>query len=711
MRKKVILAISMSISFIVLIISVFFLGKAVIDKKRENATDTDENANISENDGTIPHIGENGNWWIGSSDTGFKAIGTDGKDGKDGMNGSDGSDGKDGDTPYIKNGIWWIGQTNTGIRAEGQNGIDGKDGERGDDGDTPFIKNGTWWIGEIDTGVAAVGKDGKDGEDGKPGEDGATPYVFGGTWWIDGYDTGVVAEGKNGVDGIDGNGIIDVKIEDGYFYLMFSDNEGIWRNIGKISSEIPTEDDAGLDYYILPDGTYGVKAGKQLYLDKITIPEKHLGKTVSAILPDAFSGAVNLESIEIPEFIAEIGDNAFADCKKLSSIKLPETISVIGKNVFSGCENITIYAAADSKPDGWDINYNPDSRPVIFSCNSDVKITSDGLRYKVTPENKITVLGYTGSSYSLLIPEKIEDKNVTEIAENAFEGSAGILSVTIPNTVTSIGKGAFKGCCRLVEVYNLTKMNMTLGDNAFGGITKYAKAIHTSAAEDSILEDFESEFVFINFESKYHLVYYTGNEKSIVLPESCNGSPYVVNDYAFYGISNIESIVISEKITSIGAYSFAECRSVTSLYFGASNLTMLNDESNAFLGLGRNSSGVSLTVGKGVNNLPAKLFATNIDNAESSPKITEVFFEIGSVCKSIGARAFMNVYSLTDITIPGSVEKIEAKAFSGCSSLVYVKAEGLFFANNTVPVYFNSDFEMNAKYLTDTYADTELKRQ
>ena len=91
-----------------------------------------------------------------------------------------GEDGEDGDTPYIgSNGNWWIGTTDTGVRANGKNsssgsdgsdgrdGRDGKDGEDGEDGLTPFIgSNGNWWIGAADTGVPAAGADGAPGRDG-----------------------------------------------------------------------------------------------------------------------------------------------------------------------------------------------------------------------------------------------------------------------------------------------------------------------------------------------------------------------------------------------------------------------------------------------------------------------------------------------------------------------------------------------------------------
>lgn len=92
-------------------------------------------------DGQTPRIGDNGNWWIGTTDTGVKAKGVDGANGQ---------------TPHIgNNGHWWIGNTDTGVKAEGRDGYNGINGQNGD---TPYIGlNGNWWIGTSDTGVAASG--------------------------------------------------------------------------------------------------------------------------------------------------------------------------------------------------------------------------------------------------------------------------------------------------------------------------------------------------------------------------------------------------------------------------------------------------------------------------------------------------------------------------------------------------------------------------
>ena len=246
---------------------------------------------ISGRDGQTPHVGSNGNWFIGATDTGVKATGRDGRDGRDGLDGKDGlsayeqwrqlvgqgatdwpkdqtsmndfflflkgRDGANGITPHVgtnghwfvgstdtgvtaqglspyvgTNGNWWVGTTDTGVAAKGRDGRDGRDGT---DGRTPVIRDGHWWIGDTDTGIAAQGvrgekgekgdpgekgKDGRDGADGKDGRDGtngtngrdgqngrdgASPHIGdNGNWFIGTTDTGIAARGQNGNDGAAG---------------------------------------------------------------------------------------------------------------------------------------------------------------------------------------------------------------------------------------------------------------------------------------------------------------------------------------------------------------------------------------------------------------------------------------------------------------------------------------------------------------------------
>ena len=97
-------------------------------------------------DGVTPHIGDNGNWYVGSTDTGKPSRGATGAPGKDGADGKPGAAGADGVTPHIgDNGNWYVGSTDTGkpsrgaTGATGKDGADGKPGAAGADGITPTI--------------------------------------------------------------------------------------------------------------------------------------------------------------------------------------------------------------------------------------------------------------------------------------------------------------------------------------------------------------------------------------------------------------------------------------------------------------------------------------------------------------------------------------------------------------------------------------------
>ena len=105
-------------------------------------------------DGKTPRIGDNGNWWIGSTDTGVKAQGNTGDNGL---------------TPHVgDNGNWWVGTTDTGVKAQGEQGAPGASAI------APQVRINTetneWEISTdggktwTSTGVTATGEKGTDGD-------------------------------------------------------------------------------------------------------------------------------------------------------------------------------------------------------------------------------------------------------------------------------------------------------------------------------------------------------------------------------------------------------------------------------------------------------------------------------------------------------------------------------------------------------------------
>lgn len=122
-------------------------------------------------DGVTPHIGDNGHWYLGTTDTGKPSrgvTGAPGKGGADGKPGAAGAPGKDGHSPVVtatKSGKATTINVDGAAIATVEDGADGKPGATGADGITPHIgDNGNWYIGDDDTGKPSRGEQGPGAE-------------------------------------------------------------------------------------------------------------------------------------------------------------------------------------------------------------------------------------------------------------------------------------------------------------------------------------------------------------------------------------------------------------------------------------------------------------------------------------------------------------------------------------------------------------------
>ena len=155
--------------------------------------------------GKTPYVGDNGNWYIGADDTGKPSRGAKGEKGEKGDTGAQGIQGEKGDTgaqgpqgaagadgktPYVgDNGNWFVGSDDTGKPSRGEKGEPGSPGAKGDKGDpgaTPNLTIGS--VTTLDAGQNATASMGGTAESpvlnlgiprgakGEPGEGGGGTY-------------------------------------------------------------------------------------------------------------------------------------------------------------------------------------------------------------------------------------------------------------------------------------------------------------------------------------------------------------------------------------------------------------------------------------------------------------------------------------------------------------------------------------------------------
>ena len=237
-----------------------------------------------------------------------------------------------------------------------------------------------------------------------------------------------------------------------------------------------------------------------------------------------------------------IGDKAFSNCTSLTQLEIPSTVTSIGYWSFENCDSIKearIPTAA--------ISYVSKRRLQTLELTDGDAIPNESF-------------SGCGELRSVVI-----SGNISTIGQGAFRGCSALLSVTVGSNVTGIGEEAFQYCNKLVEVYNLSRLGISMSgaEYAHGYIAAYAKAVHLSLVEESILKSVDGEFIFAIVDGGIiYLIDYVGNETEITLPQGYGGSAYKIYQYAFNCAVEITSVAIPSSVTGIGRAAFSNCKSL-----------------------------------------------------------------------------------------------------------------------------------------------------
>ena len=312
------------------------------------------------------------------------------------------------------------------------------------------------------------------------------------------------------------------------------------------------ENERDYQYALLDDGTIEITRYKGS-ADRLAIPAKIAGKTVTSIRYSAFYSCDSLTSVSIPDSVEQIGTNLFVGCSKLKTISVSPDhpyFATIDGVLFRKADKALISYPAGIKSSTYTI---PQGIAVIgdsafFACSS---LTS------VSVPDSVTSIGdeafaLCSSLTSVSIPD-----SVTSIGDAAFHSCKSLTSVSIPNSVTSIGDAAFFSCDSLTSV-SIPDSVEQIGTNPFADCS----ALKTISVSPEHLYFATIDGVLFRKADKALISYPAGIKSSTyTIPQGIAS----IGDYAFDSCTSLTSVSIPDSVTSIGDCAFGSCTSLTSV--------------------------------------------------------------------------------------------------------------------------------------------------
>ena len=302
------------------------------------------------------------------------------------------------------------------------------------------------------------------------------------------------------------------------------------------------------------------------------------------------------------------------------------------------------------------------------SASAQETYTTDDFTYTLIDEySKVQILSYIGSDTDVVIPDRIDNKKVTSIADSAFREKS-ITSVVFGQYVESIGNNAFYSCQSLNKLDFSKSSVKTIGNCAFM-IDKSLESIEFPDSLESI-----GPYAFSCYSYGTYGSYYASNLKSVKFGSGLK----TVDEYAFYKNEKLETIEFAgNNLTSIGNNAFSSCSALTELNLSG-NKTIIR--ANAF---SYDTSLKSVTISSGVNRLCDYAFykCTALTTVELGEGLETMEGSVFRYCSSLEKVSFpeslVNIYGntfdscskLDNVKIPNNLTYIDGYVFSNCSSL------------------------------------------
>lgn len=351
----------------------------------------------------------------------------------------------------------------------------------------------------------------------------------------------------------------------------------------------------------------------------LIIPTQIEGLYVTTIAPNALRDKNKIKEAVIPNSVARVGEGAFSGCSSLESITIP----------FVGAKAGVTSSDTYQYPFGY-----------IFGTSSyDGGVATRQLYYGSSTSSTTTTTYY--------IPSSLKSVTVTggNILYGAFEGCTGLTSITIPDSVTSIGDYAFDGCKGLT--------NITIPDrvtNIGRGVFRDCTGLTSVTIPNSVTNISYSAF---------------RNCRGLTSVTIGNGVTSIGSD-AFYGCHGLTNITIPDSVTSIDQGAFQYCTGLTTVNWNATECTSAG-ESTTYPIFRDCFNLATVNIGDNVKIIPRLAF-------KDCTGVTSII--IPDSVTSIGSYAFEKCTGLTSVTIGKGVTIIDSYAFLDCTGVTNINFNG-----------------------------------
>ena len=408
---------------------------------------------------------------------------------------------------------------------------------------------------------------------------------------------------------------------------------------------------------------------------------------VTSVAPQVIYGCQNVRKVIIPDTVTTLCNNAFEECGKgkIREFVLPDSVTHIGKQAF-GIDNPWINTFEDSyviinrqlyqyKGNDTSVTIPDGVERIVDGVFSEESFSKSKIENVYLPDSIISI--GAGAFYQCKKITKIDfPKRMKKLEEYSFRECENLVAINLPDSIVEIGKSAFERC-KTAKTIRLGANLIAIGDNAFSGC-KSCSCIDLPQSLESLGAE-----AFNNCRSLTTVAVPTGIERIerktfayCVSLQTIELSPLTsyIGVKAFQGCCSLKELTLPKLVTDIKESTFEDCKQLTRLRF-CHTIELIDDK--AFCNC---SSLIEIKLAKRVGEEAFKC-CSNLSAIEFNPEMTKIEDATFENCtslteiilpaniKSIGENAFKGCVNLKRVVLPLGLESIGNNAFYGCTSL------------------------------------------